>query len=159
MALPRAPCLTAAQQAWCLRTSSLTAAGSGRVSCGRLRWDFTVRPSVVSRTYGVRLEYSVDAGPAVYVREPDLVSLAEQRRLPHVYSQQPVELCLYLPRSGQWHRGLSLAATLVPWTYLWLDYFEEWLVSNEWAGGGEHPAPAASRERRRGRWKNTCRRA
>jgi hypothetical protein len=27
----------------------------------------------------------------------------------------------------------------VPWTALWLFYFEEWLVSNEWKGGGEHP--------------------
>jgi hypothetical protein len=81
----------------------------------------------------------------VVVRAPNLVALAENRRLPHVYSDDPVRLCLYLPGSGEWHRGLSLATTIVPWTYLWLDYFEEWLVSNEWQGGGVHPTPRVKR--------------
>jgi hypothetical protein len=30
--------------------------------------------------------------------------------------------------------------TIVPWVYLWLAYFEEWLWSDDWKGGGEHPA-------------------
>jgi hypothetical protein len=29
--------------------------------------------------------------------------------------------------------------TFVPWTALWLFYFEDWLTTNEWRGGGEHP--------------------
>jgi hypothetical protein len=29
--------------------------------------------------------------------------------------------------------------TIVPWAILWLFYFEEWLWSDEWKGGGEHP--------------------
>ncbi|MEZ5659385.1 MAG: hypothetical protein R3E83_12920 [Burkholderiaceae bacterium] len=33
----------------------------------------------------------------------------------------------------------SIADTIVPWTYEWLFYFEEWLVSDEWKGGGRHP--------------------
>jgi hypothetical protein len=28
----------------------------------------------------------------------------------------------------------------VPWTALWLFYFEEWLTSDDWKGGGIHPA-------------------
>ena len=36
--------------------------------------------------------------------------------------------------------------TVVPWTSLWLFYFEDWLASNEWKGGGEHP-PATSETR------------
>ncbi len=34
---------------------------------------------------------------------------------------------------------MRLDQTIVPWTALWLFYFEEWLESNEWKGGGEHP--------------------
>jgi hypothetical protein len=29
--------------------------------------------------------------------------------------------------------------TIVPWAALWLFYFEEWLSSDQWKGGGEHP--------------------
>jgi len=34
---------------------------------------------------------------------------------------------------------MRLDQTVVPWTALWLLYFEEWLFSGEWAGGGLHP--------------------
>ena len=46
----------------------------------------------------------------------------------------------YLPSSGEWHGGLLIASTVVPWAVLWLYFFEEWLVSDEWKGGGVHPA-------------------
>lgn len=139
--------LTIAQQAFLLKKSPLVRGGGG-AHCGVLRWDFAVRPSVMSRRYSVRLEYRQHESPSVVVRTPDLVSLAYDRMLPHVYSQCPVRLCLYMPNTGQWHRSLSLADTIVPWTYLWLDYFEEWLVSDEWQGGGVHPPSTPSRDRR-----------
>jgi hypothetical protein len=44
----------------------------------------------------------------------------------------------YLPRTGEWHDRRLLAETMVPWSLLWLLYFEEWLMSNEWKGGGVH---------------------
>jgi hypothetical protein len=136
--------LTAAQQDLALRLSPITVGGGG-VKQGRLSWQFSVQPTAMSRTYGLKLEYDVWDVPRVCVCTPDLVELAGGRRLPHVYSERPTRLCLYLPRGGDWHRGLSLAATIVPWTYLWLYYFEDWLISGEWRGGGMHP-PAPARE-------------
>ena len=44
--------------------------------------------------------------------------------------------------TAQWHRNLALTETILPWATLWFVYFEEWLVSNEWQGGGEHPPVA-----------------
>jgi hypothetical protein len=45
--------------------------------------------------------------------------------------------------------------TIVPWAILWLFYFEEWLSSDEWKGGGEHPLesdlPGKRRKRLRSR--------
>jgi hypothetical protein len=41
---------------------------------------------------------------------------------------------------------MKLNETYLPWTSEWLDYFEEWLVTDVWAGGGAHPEP------RRKRW-------
>jgi len=32
-----------------------------------------------------------------------------------------------------------LDLTIIPWTHLWLIYFEEWIVSDGWKGGGKHP--------------------
>jgi hypothetical protein len=77
--------------------------------------------------------------PRVFVEDPDLLALADGRRLPHVYEQRPPRLCLYLPDTGEWTPAMRLDQSIVPWAVLWLFYFEEWLVSDEWKGGGVHP--------------------
>ena len=75
----------------------------------------------------------------MFIDDPDLLELARGRRLPHVYDQNPPRLCLYLPNTGEWTSAMRLDQTIVPWSILWLFYFEEWLVSNEWKGAGVHP--------------------
>lgn len=32
---------------------------------------------------------------------------------------------------------MTIAATILPWTDLWLFHFEEWMWSNRWKGAGE----------------------
>jgi hypothetical protein len=44
-----------------------------------------------------------------------------------------------LPKAGEWNSSRFISETIVPWTSLWLFYFEEWLLSDEWKGGGVHP--------------------
>lgn len=87
-----------------------------------------LRASPVSRGHGI-------------VRRGELIwyELADGRHLPHVYSTKPVRLCLFDPQTAEWSPGAAIADTIVPWTYEWLFYFEEWLVSDEWKGGGRHP--------------------
>ncbi len=34
---------------------------------------------------------------------------------------------------------MTLADTILPWASLWLFYYEVWLATGEWVGGGEHP--------------------
>lgn len=130
--------LTAIQQLIGLQRDSIFP-GRGTVRLGRLVWDFEARPTVLSRVYGVRIVYKQDATPHVLVMTPDLIDLAGGRKLPHVYEQRPTRLCLYLPRAREWNRSMSISETIVPWTILWLFYFEEWLVSDDWQGGGVHP--------------------
>lgn len=48
-------------------------------------------------------------------------------------------LCLYDPDACEWHSGLSIASTIVPWTIDWLACYEGWLATGEWTGGGRHP--------------------
>lgn len=113
--------------------------GHGLVRRGELTWIFDVRPTPLSRTYRVRLQFNKCESPKVVVLEPNLNQLAEGRRLPHVYSTKPVRLCLHYPKNEEWSRADSIADTIVPWTYLWLAYFEDWLMTDEWKGGGKHP--------------------
>jgi hypothetical protein len=86
----------------------------------------------LSRAYSVLIEYQQGAVPQVYVLDPDLGALANGRKPPHVYRQSPPQLCLYLPSTGEWSPSKRFSATIVPWTFLWLWYFEEWLASSVW---------------------------
>ncbi len=140
---PRA--LTLAQQRFHLAAHG---AGAGQIQGGELVWRVAVRPTPLSREYLIRIVYRMHDVPRVYVETPDLAALAGGRRLPHVYSEEPVRLCLYLPRALQWSDWMRLDQTMIPWSALWFFYFEEWLVSDDWKGGGEHPRPASSRRRR-----------
>lgn len=144
---PRRP-LTAAQQFLNLRMSPI-APGAGSLRTGRLLWRFPATPSPLSRQYVARIEYALGHAPKVFIEAPDLVDLAAGRRLPHVYEQSPPRLCLYLPGTQEWHPALRLDQTIVPWTSLWLFYFEDWLVTDQWSGGGMHPDPTAPRRLRR----------
>lgn len=135
--------LTPAVQYAALRSSN-TFRGDGVLSRGQIVWRYEVTPTPLSCSYDLELRYGPDTSrrPNVLVRQPDLSALAEGRELPHVFSQSPVELCLYLPRTGEWSPERLLDATILPWSQLWFFYFEDWLVTDNWKGGGVHPKPS-----------------
>lgn len=147
MRIDRPRPLTAAQQFLNLRTNPICA-GAGTLHAGRLVWRFHAMPTSLSREYVVRIECRQDGTPRVFIEDPDLTVLAEGRRLPHVYQQKPSQLCLYLPNAGEWGAWMRIDQTLVPWTLLWLFYFEEWLTSDDWKGEGVHPGDAENQPRR-----------
>lgn len=130
--------LTAAQQYVCLQGNP-NCLGAGRLSPGHLLWRYQTSPTPVSRLYTVRLEYRQTTKPDAYIEQPDLVDMAGGRRLPHVHQQQPTRLCLYLPGTGEWAPWMRIDRTTIPWVVLWLFFFEEWLISDDWKGGGVHP--------------------
>lgn len=113
-------------------------AGTGHVQRAKLTWNFDAQPTPVSRSYRLRLSYALWESPQILVVTPNLQALAGDRRIPHLYDQERGRLCLYLPKTGEWHDRRLLVDTMVPWSLLWLLYFEEWLVSDEWKGGGVH---------------------
>lgn len=130
--------LSAAQQYLALRSNPICT-GHGRLGRGQVLWTWQAAPSALSCIYTLHVEFKEGGTPKVFVDQPDLVALAEGRKLPHVYSESPTQLCLYLPSSGEWHGSLLITNTVVPWASLWLYFFEEWLVSDDWKGGGVHP--------------------
>jgi hypothetical protein len=130
--------LTVAQQFVNLRSNPVCA-GAGTLHAGHLVWGYSTSPTPMSRDYQIRIDYRLDGVPRVFVDGPDLSILADDHRLPHVYEQKPPRLCLYLPGTGEWARWMRIDQTIVPWAALWLFYFEDWLISRDWKGGGMHP--------------------
>lgn len=112
--------------------------GSGHIQRAKLTWHFDAVPTPMSRSYRLRLGYALSTVPQISVVTPNLQSLAGGRHIPHLYDLVRGRLCLYLPKTGEWHDRRLLTETMVPWSLLWLIYFEDWLVSDEWKGGGVH---------------------
>lgn len=115
----------------------------------KLVWEGMLKPSPFSREYKVRLEYEPPRAPRCFVIFPNLNQLSGGRKIPHTYASslpsKITQLCLYLPRErhpdkfAEWLPQYQLSETILPWASLWLFYFEQWLYSGEWAGGGAHP--------------------
>jgi hypothetical protein len=114
-----------------------------RVKRGRLVCRGFVQPTSLHNIYRVRIVYRVGDPPEVWVEEPKLRRRHPDERIPHTYSDD--RPCLYLPGSGEWSPDKKLALTIVPWLSLWLFYYESWLVTGAWQGGGVHP-PEVSRD-------------
>ena len=159
--------LSAAQHFQILSSAPLSS-GYRHLGRGQLTWCWQASPSPLGRLYDLRVEFTEGRCPKVFVDGPNLVQLADGRRPPHIYdaTTSSTQLCLYLPGSGEWHSGLHLAKTVVPWASVWLYFFEEWLASGEWKGGGKHPANDdtgesinASQSSARGRRQNSNRTA
>jgi len=137
--------LTAAQQYYVLRTANAFG-GHGRLSRGSLVWFYSARPSPIGRLYALELKLQQGEFPQVIVKAPDLNVLAGGKDLPHVYEQKPPRLCLFLPWTGEWNPQRTLLETMLPWSVLWLYFFEAWLRSGEWTGGGIHPPASQEKE-------------
>ena len=107
-----------------------------------LHYEFLMAPSVFGRLYKCRLRIRPDSQtPDMLVLAPDLVLLSGGDRPPHIYPHRGpgTKLCLWWPKRREWIPQLKLAETYLPWTAEWLWYFEDWLTTRVWAGGGEHP--------------------
>jgi len=113
------------------------------VRADRLRWTVQLQPTPMSLTYTVRIEYAAGCSPQVVVLDPQLEVPADGS-LPHVYPGG--ELCLYYGDEFDGHVDL-LAHTIVPWTSEWLYFYEAWVTTGEWHGGGFHPDPVPRRRR------------
>lgn len=94
-----------------------------------------VKPLPITDEYTVEIVYELDRRPHVYVIDP-LIQRRAGIRAEHMYSEN--EPCVFLPRSGEWTSSKLPAETVVPWTMLWLIFYETWLVTGVWNGGGVH---------------------
>ncbi len=92
-----------------------------------LLWRGTLRPTPDSRVYRIRIEHKRSGAPRVYV-EDYILSL----KCKHLYEDG--SLCLYWPKEWSWTVDIRLAETILPWSALWLYYYEIWEACGEWMG-------------------------
>ena len=113
--------------------------GDLRVLGNKLIWTGEITPSPNSGTYIIKVKYSYTDGVKVYVVNPKPLPLAVgQTRLEHVYSHEEQRICLYYPDRTEWNSSMWLVQTIFPWASEWLFFYELWLVTGEWLGGGKH---------------------
>ena len=125
--------LTLAQQAYGLKCRFRDARVD--LSLNGLVCEVDLKPSPLSQTYSVQIEYDGYSRPAVKVLSPNLESLPGQA-LPHMFTED--ELCLHLPE--EWGPGDLITTTIVLWASEWLLHYEIWRASGgRWCGGGHEP--------------------
>lgn len=110
-----------------------------------LTFRFQISPGRFGRVYQCLLRVRPDARePDLFVMSPDLIQLSGAENPPHIYRHTGAgtKLCLWWPKQREWLPQMNLADTFIPWTQQWLWYFEDWLTTRDWAGGGEHPEDA-----------------
>lgn len=116
-------------------------------------WEGVLDP--VRKQYRVRLGYEVplaienfsilNVQPRVQILSPLLERHPEHDEgpIPHVYLNRKEQslpyLCLFDPFNGEWTPSDLLAETTVPWTSRYLYFYEGWLLTGKWSGGGRHP--------------------
>lgn len=96
-----------------------------------------IKPTELSKEYSVKLVYVLGEIPELTVMNPPLETNSVGESSPHLYKGDL--LCVYHPLKNEWDSSKIIADTIIPWISLWLYYYEVWLVTGVWKGGGEHP--------------------
>lgn len=107
------------------------------VSHSGLKVSGVLQPTSRSEQYHFILKYSLKNSPKIKITSPELRKNNKNEDIPHLYPGK--NLCLYHPKYREFQKTDFLCETIIPWTSLWLYYYEIWLLTDEWLGGGEHP--------------------
>lgn len=103
----------------------------------QLKAEGIVQPTPRSEKYTIEIKFHILKPIQVRIIKPVLVMNESGNKIPHMYSQKT--LCLYMPKYSEFTRKKYISDTIIPWTGLWLYYYELWHLTGKWLGGGEHP--------------------
>jgi len=103
----------------------------------RIVWQGNVQPTNASETYTLKIIYNLDKSPEIQIVSPKIQLVGAAKKPPHTFKDK--SLCLYYSKHSEWESDDYIADTIVPWISLWLFYYEGWVATGEWHGGGiEH---------------------
>ena len=107
------------------------------VKKNRLIWRGGIKPTALSRLYKIKIICERGNKPKVFLYGNHIKGI-ERTDFPHKYHKdeikQEVQLCLNMPY--EFNYSLRIIDTIIPWTQEWLYFYEIWLLTGEWRGGG-----------------------
>jgi len=105
-----------------------------------LIWNAVIKPTSLSREYLIQIQYDGVHRPVVLLRD-EYIEGIDKPDFPHHFDldidKQTVQLCLHMYH--EFNQSMMISEYIVPWTVEWLYYYEIWLATGKWRGGGHIP--------------------
>lgn len=102
-----------------------------------------LKPLDICREYSVRVEYRMGNSPSIWIDglpAPD--DEPSGNKIPHRYRDGSI--CLFC--GSEWTADKAIAQTILPWLLEWLVFYEGWLCTGKWQGGGTRREARAQRQ-------------
>ena len=106
---------------------------------------FSAKLLIRDGRYKIRLDYYATGSPNVYVVSPviDMSNSLEIHtfglKFHGAYNKELPCLCLTHYESDKWNSSIMLTESYIPWAIEWTEFYELWLLTGTWYGGGVHP--------------------
>lgn len=105
-----------------------------------LIWEGVLKPTELSNEYNIRIIYKLKQRPKVILYGARAKDIEKDQKVPHTFKRDKnkyeIPLCLHLP--DEFDGSKTITDTIIPWTIEWLFYYEMWLATGEWLGGGHN---------------------
>lgn len=111
----------------------------------RYRYGFSAELLLRQGKYKIRVDYYAYGWPRIYVLEPDIdmshpVEIHTFGKKYHgAYKREIPLLCLTFHDIDKWEPSMMLLKSYIPWAVEWTEFYEIWLMTGVWYGGGIHP--------------------
>lgn len=109
------------------------------------RNSFSVEILIRDGRYKIRIDYHEKGFPEIYVVSPeiDMSSFLEIHtfglKYHGDYNRELPKLCLTYYSIDKWNSSIMLSESYIPWAIEWTEFYEIWLLTGKWYGGGIHP--------------------
>lgn len=96
-----------------------------------------IKPTARSCWYSYEVKYRFREEIKIFIRDPLIKTELNGKKAEHLYKDG--SLCLFFPKAKEFNSKNLIVDNIVPWISLWLFFYEVWLVTGDWKGGGIHP--------------------
>lgn len=112
-----------------------------RLDHHKLVWQGKIQPTPLSRLYSIKVICrDLYSRPKVILHGNNIMGI-ERQDFPHHFAinkeKMEVELCLHMPY--EFNHTQLISDTIILWAQEWLFFYEIWLATGEWRGGGHTP--------------------
>lgn len=102
--------------------------------------------------YKIRIDYQESSSPKVYMITPQ-IDMSDSLEI-HTfgmyyhgaYKRRLPKLCLTYWDKDKWNNSILLTDSYIPWAIEWTEFYEIWLLTGKWHGGGVHPSESEKKD-------------